>query len=313
MSKMDRGVSVTIDRQACIGCGLCVEACPSQTLSLVEGKAAVTGDQSLGCGHCAAVCPVGAITVGVIDEEQYRFASFQADDRWLPHGRPEPAGLVRLMASRRSCRKFKNTPLDLDILEDLVKIGITAPSGSNCQLWTFTLVPTRPAVEAFGGRVALFFERLNNMAERKALRTFLKLIGKPALDNYYRDYYDEIREALAEREISGRDLLFHGAPAVIVVGSAPGASCPGEDALLACQNILLGAHALGLGTCLIGFAVEAMTRDPKIKSFLGAPRDETVHAVIAVGRPDEEYQWITGRKKPLVRVFEPEPAEAADS
>jgi len=58
--------------------------------------------------------------------------------------------------------------------------------------------------------------------------------------------------------------------AVIVVGSNRG-SCPAEDALLATQNILLGAHALGLGTCLIGFAVSAMQKDVRIKDLLKIP------------------------------------------
>ena len=43
------------------------------------------------------------------------------------------------------------------------------------------------------------------------------------------------------------------------VATAPGASSPKEDALLASQNILLAAHAMGLGTCLIGFAVGGTT------------------------------------------------------
>ena len=58
------------------------------------------------------------------------------------------------------------------------------------------------------------------------------------------------------------DRLFHGAAAAILVTGRRQASCPAEDALLATQNILLAAHAMGLGSCLIGFAVEAMRRDP---------------------------------------------------
>ena len=53
-------------------------------------------------------------------------------------------------------------------------------------------------------------------------------------------------ELWAEWEQNGRDLLFHGATAVIVVASKPGGSNPKEDALLATQNILLAAHSMGL-------------------------------------------------------------------
>ncbi|MBM4372879.1 MAG: nitroreductase family protein, partial [Deltaproteobacteria bacterium] len=91
--------------------------------------------------------------------------------------------------------------------------------------------------------------------------------------------------------------------AVILVGSSPGASCPAEDALLASQNILLAAHAMGYGTCLIGFVVEAMRSDPRIARVLGIPREERVHAVIALGRSAERYRRAAGRRKVVPRVF----------
>ncbi|MCX5854903.1 MAG: nitroreductase family protein, partial [Deltaproteobacteria bacterium] len=103
-------------------------------------------------------------------------------------------------------------------------------------------------------------------------------------------------EALSEWDKGGTDMLFHGATAAIVIGSKRGASCPREDALLATQNILLAAHSMGLGSCLIGFAVEAMKEDPDIKKTLGIPDNEQVYAVIALGYPDETYRRIPGRK-----------------
>jgi nitroreductase len=133
------------------------------------------------------------------------------------------------------------------------------------------------------------------------LRKTLKTLGKRTLDDYYRDYYESVQEALEQYDRTGRDRLFHGATAAIVVGARPGASCPAEDALLATQNILLAAHAMGLGTCLIGFAVEAMRAERSIARKLGIPDEESVHAVIALGYPDEAYQKVCGRKKPLVR------------
>jgi nitroreductase len=128
-------------------------------------------------------------------------------------------------------------------------------------------------------------------------------LGKKELDQYYRDYYDSVEEGLTEWQQNRRDLLFHGATAAIVVGSKPGASCPAEDALLATGNILLTAHAMGLGTCLVGFAVSAMQESPAIKRFIGIPDDEIVYAVIALGYSTEKYRGLAGRKKPVVRVF----------
>ncbi len=297
-------VTTTIDEELCTGCGLCVEICPSRTLSMRNGKAAVTGNHSLNCGHCMAICPEGAITVGAIDDSLSRFVSFQSDHKWLPHGEFDTAQLVRLMASRRSCRKFMDKPVDQSILEDLVKIGCTAPSGTNCQFWTFTVLPTRKAVMVLGKGVRDFYIKLNSMAENSWLRMSLKLIGKSELDRYYRQYYETVRDGMAEFDRSGIDRLFHGAPSAIVVGSRAGATLPKEDSLLAAQNILLAAHSMGLGSCLIGMAVGAMKNDRKLQRVIGIPNEETVYAVIVLGYPNESYERQAGRKKPVVRVFE---------
>ena len=66
---------------------------------------------------------------------------------------------------------------------------------------------------------------------------------------------------------------------------------------MAAQNILLTAHAMGLGTCMIGYAVEALNRDAKLKKLIAMPVEEVVHAVIVLGFPNEHYQRLAGRKE----------------
>lgn len=295
---------IKIDSNLCTGCGVCLSVCPTGTIRLIGGTAVVTEAESIYCGHCEAACPEGAVRVTATDEEMSQFKTFAAEKKWLSYGDYNTSGLVQLMASRRSCRCFTEQAVDRDVLEDLIKIGITAPSGSNSQLWTFTVLPTRKAVVSFAERIADYYERLNKTAENALLRLSLKLTGRGELDAYYHSYYGRVKEALDEWHVSGKDPLFHGSPAVIIIGSRPGGSCPTEDALLATQNILLAAHSIGLGSCLIGFAVASMKKDRSIQKELGIPEEEDVHAVIALGHPAEFYQRPAGRKKVTPRYFE---------
>jgi len=291
-----------IDEEKCTGCGLCLTVCPDQTLSLLGGKAVVSGARCLACAHCRAICPAQAITLPGLAPEPL-FQTFAPDNRYLPPGQGDTAQLVRLMLSRRSCRNYTNRAPAPQLLEDLVRIGTSAPSGTNSQAWTFTILPSRPAVEALGNLVGAYFGKLNKLAANPLLRNLLRLIGRPALSNYHRRYQQTIAQGLQAWREQGHDRLFHGAPAAIIVGSRPGASCPKEDALLATGNILLAAHTLGLGSCLIGFAVAAMAKDPQIQQALGIPDAEAIHAVIALGYPAEPYQRLTGRKPVTPRYF----------
>ena len=236
-----------------------------------------------------------------LDENALRFATFHADGRWLPPGRFDTVRLVNLMASRRSCRHFSSRPVERPLLEDLVRAGITAPSGTNCQPWTFSILAERAAVERLGRCVGDFFRRTNRMAVKPWLRALLRLLGKPQLADYYRNHFTAVQEALAAWDRGEADRLFHGAPAVIVVAARDDASCPAEDALLAAGNMLLAAHAMGLGTCLIGFAIAAMRRDRRIVRRLAIPDGETPHAVIALGWPRETYQHVAARKPATIR------------
>ena len=301
---MERTVTTVINPDLCIGCGECIRVCPKETIELQNEKAVVTGPESIACGHCAAACPTGAVTVTDLAPGALALETVANDDRWLPYGEFDAAQLFRLMRSRRSCRNYLKTPVPMGLLRDLVRIGISAPSGSNCQQWTFTLLPSRDAVLSLGKAVGEFFKKLNRTAEKTWLRSLLALCGQRELQVYHRDYYPDVKEKLHEFETTGKDFLFWHAPAVIIIGMTPGASCPKEDALMAAQNILLGAHSMGLGTCPIGYAVAAMNRDRSIQEKLGMQADETVHAVLTIGYPDEKWQGLADRKKVTPRVFQ---------
>ena len=255
----------------------------------------------MACGHCQAVCPSGSLSMDISPLLGLTRIPERLDA--LQPGQGDPAELVQLMRSRRSCRHYSERPVELALLEDLVRVGTTAPSGTNSQAWNFTLLPERRDVEVLGEGVAAFFRELNRKAEKPMYRFLARLFAGDVLARYHAEHYEAVAEALREWDETGVDRLFHGATAAILVSAKTAASCPGEDALLATQNILLTAHCLGLGSCLIGYVVEAVRHSRKLRNSLAIPPDEKVHSVIALGYPAIYFREVTGRRAIQPRVL----------
>ena len=54
---------ITIDKNKCVGCGLCVSACSQGAIGMVDGKATMMHeDYCDGLGNCLPACPVNAIS-----------------------------------------------------------------------------------------------------------------------------------------------------------------------------------------------------------------------------------------------------------
>ena len=95
---------------------------------------------------------------------------------------------------------------------------------------------------------------------------------------------DEVKNQLARAATYGRFLA--QTPVAIAVVIDPRASNhPVEDGAAATQNMLLAAHALGLGTCWIGSY--GSDYEVTAKEILGIPRDSRLLSLISLGYPAE--------------------------
>lgn len=161
---------------------------------------------------------------------------------------------------RRAVRAYTARTVEKERVLALIEAAIQAPSAVNQQPWAFVVVQD----------AAL----LRRISERSKQLTLAEL--KPGTPLW---------EHRAMLQDPGFD-VFHGGTTLILVCAKPGLWPASEDCCLAAQNLMLAAHALGLGTCPIGFAREALN-EPGAKAELAIPADHSVVMPILVGYPRE--------------------------
>lgn len=61
------GITVTVDKDICVGCGSCLEVCVFKGMEMIDGIAQVNQEQCLGCGKCESTCPNEAISISIDD------------------------------------------------------------------------------------------------------------------------------------------------------------------------------------------------------------------------------------------------------
>ena len=165
--------------------------------------------------------------------------------------------VLEAIKTRRSVRTFTDTPIENDTLHDLIEAGVWAPSGGNMQSWRFVVISKPDQLE-----------NIRNLSPG--------IFGHPTA-------IITVCSDLAEAEEKGGPL-----------GSAFLAP---TEAAMAAQNILLAAHAKGLGACVIASfhaaAVQRLLKLPKsIKPLLLIILGYPLAIPKAPVRKVEEIIWL---------------------
>jgi coenzyme F420-0:L-glutamate ligase / coenzyme F420-1:gamma-L-glutamate ligase len=179
--------------------------------------------------------------------------------------------LLALMRDRRSVRRFRSQALPPGTPDLLVEAARWAPSASNRQPFRFVVVE-RPDTRA--RMAALVREAVAKTVERLPENQQSKVAA------YAKDFsgFAEAPLVLAAYHRSTNLLAeLVGLPAEADVGAV-------SSVAAAIMNLLLAAHALGLGACwMTGPLVAA----PALQALLEIPAGWQLSALIPVGIPDE--------------------------
>ena len=177
------------------------------------------------------------------------------------------------IAGRRSVRAYKDDPVADDVLRRLVDAAVLAPNAVNQQPWTFTIITD-----------AQLLTRISDESKAHMLATAGE--GREA---------EHFRAHLVDPAFH----IFYKAPALVVISAKAAGAWIVEDCALAAENLMLTAHAEGLGTCWIGFA-QSYLGTVAGKSMIAAHATQVPVAPIIVGWPQTAPSPVP-RNKPEIR------------
>ncbi len=183
--------------------------------------------------------------------------------------------VMEAIYSRRSVRAYSDQPVDRATVEALIKASSHAPSSMNEQPWAFVVVQDS--------------KQLTRWSERIKAHVLKRLKSDSPLAKY--------REMLANPDYH----VFHRAGTLIIICARPGVHNGEEDCSLAAQNLMLAAHAMGLGTCPIGFARPWLNL-AKSKRELAIPATYKAVFPLVVGFPKGETAAVA-RKEPEILLW----------
>jgi nitroreductase len=191
------------------------------------------------------------------------------------------AELHALLSERRSVRRFKPDMPPREVIESLLASAVTAPSASNKQPWRFLVVRRHEVIEQLAAAVRAAVERIARAID-------------PAFEESFRAYGDYFTR-------------FENAPltivplfrALTVLSNMTTGHLDEDDTnairamerdsgligtSLAIENLLLAAHAAGLGASGMTGPLVAVS---ELRELLHVPPSWGIAALVPVGYPDE--------------------------
>lgn len=167
--------------------------------------------------------------------------------------------------SRRSTRRYKQVPVELEKVQKVIEAGRFAPSGGNNQSAHFFAILKKDVIQKL---VALVEKAFAKMEVTEGM-------------------YKSLRNSILQSKKGGY-VFCYDAPVLIIVANQKDYGNNMADTACAIQNMMLEANELDLGSCWIN-QLRWLNEDPDLLAYLqelGMHEDERVYASVIIGYPE---------------------------
>lgn len=279
-------MTLNIEQESCIRCGKCACVCPAGIFTLNRNLKSIEIDaleDCIACGHCVDVCPTDSVKHSDFPNEKVHTINYA--------NLPTPEQMMELIKARRSNRSITSKPIPREMLEKIVEAAHCAPTASNAQKISFTLVTDPEKLLLTSNYTIGVFTKVANLL----LNPIVKCIAKPFLGSVYK-YIPRFKRLIEEHE-SGKDPILRKATALLFIHSPKSNRFGCEDANLAYQNASLMAQSLGVSQIYMGFVLTAIKQEEKDTLAKALGIEGKIHAIMALGMPAFNYPKYSDRKE----------------
>ena len=180
--------------------------------------------------------------------------------------------VIEAINNRRTIRSYEPKPIPRDIINTIIEAGNQAPSTMGKVKGVFRFQPWRFVVVE------------DAEFKQKLLQTALPIWKKmtESMKEMDPEVYEKAMKLYEAKP--DKDMVYHSAPVIVfVIGPISNAvSCA-----LACENIMLTATSLGLGSCYTGFGAN-VKGDADIVKALELTDGERIYGPILLGYPKDD-------------------------
>ena len=193
---------------------------------------------------------------------------------------------LQFVRSRRSIRKFRADPLPRENLRQIIEAASWAPSASNRQDWGFTIITSSSVKKRMEDTIRNCWKSILDKIETGVIRDELERYAK----NF--DWFSLAPVLIAVSAKRPETFLCD-----LLGGTADDIAGTEISAAMATQNLMLAAHALGIGSCCITGPLAAQEA---LKDLLGFGKRRKIVCLVALGYPAEQPE--APLRKPVEKI-----------